>query len=201
MQWRERLNRWLAPLAVRTPLAPNTITAAALIINLAAATLLIAGRLRPALLLVGAAAIAVGGFLDALDGAVARARQATTRWGDFLDHLFDRISDIAVITGWCLGAAVRPEIALAAVISVALNGYIGTQIEATFGRRSYLGTGRAEFVLAVVAFPLIQFTVLTSGNNPTFLGFTIAEAMTVLLTLFAVFGIVERFLEARRLAR
>ena len=44
-----------------------------------------------------------------------------------------------------------------------LNGYVGTQIEATFGERSYEGVGRGEFVLALIVFPIVSSILLTNG--------------------------------------
>lgn len=200
--WRDRLNRWLMPLAGRVAISPNTITSLALLVNLTGSAALATARRQHGLFLAAAVIIGVGGLLDALDGAVARAKGLTSPFGDFLDHLFDRISDVAVLIGWCVGAAVRPAITISAVLAVMLNGYIGTQIEATFGRRIYAGTGRGEFVLAAVTFPLIQFTLLRGGVSERLIaGFTPAEWLTLVIVLFAVVGIVERFFVARKLAQ
>src|SRR6059058_2532431 len=84
--WRDRLNRWLLPVARRTPLSPNAITLLALAINLVGAACLALGARRPSLFLAAIVLIAVGGLADALDGIVARARNQTSRYGDFLDH-------------------------------------------------------------------------------------------------------------------
>lgn len=198
--WRERLNRWLLPVASRLAVSPNTITVAALLINLGAAAMLIGAAREPALFPLAALAIATGGLLDALDGAVARAQERSSAFGDFLDHLCDRISDLAILTGWCIGAAVRLPITLAALVAVMLNGYIGTQIEATFGRRSYRGAGRGEFVLAAISLPLLQFILMQAGYEEFRLGgLTMAEGVTGAIAVFAVVGFIERFAEARQL--
>lgn len=200
--WRERLNRWITPFAARIPFSPNTITVAALLTNATAAALLAAGRSEPLLFPVSAFVITGGGLLDAMDGAVARARGETSKWGDFLDHFFDRISDALILTGWCLGAAIRTPLILAALIAVTLNGYAGTQIEATFGQRSYEGPGRGEYVIAVVALPLIQFALVLNGIAAhRLLGLTMAEWLTTVLTLFAILSIVDRSSRARRMSR
>ena len=200
--WRQRLNQWLLPLASRVTVSPNAITAAALALNRSAAAALAAARREPSLFLVGALVLAFAGLLDALDGAVARARNLTSRFGDFLDHLFDRISDVGILVGWCVGAAVRPAVTIAAVVAVMLNGYIGTQIEATFGKRRYAGTGRAEFVVAAFFFPLLQFGLLRGGiAERLFAGFTIAEWLTIVIVAFAAIGLIQRFGLARTLSR
>ena len=43
--WRERLGRWFTPIARRSPLPPNAITVASLLLNLIATWLLVAGGL------------------------------------------------------------------------------------------------------------------------------------------------------------
>jgi len=112
-----------------------------------------------------------------------------TRFGDFLDHAADRVSDSALAAGWMIGSGVRQELTIVATILVMLNGYIGTQIEATYHERNYESVGRGEFVLALIAFP-----ILTSFLD-------IAEWLTGLLIAFALLGIAQRIALARRLER
>jgi archaetidylinositol phosphate synthase len=200
--WRERLNQWLLPLAARLAISPNTITVLALLINLSAVAALIFAGSRPLLLPVASLGIAMGGLLDMLDGAVARAQGRASPFGDFLDHFCDRLSDLAILTGWCVGTSVRFPIMLAALLGVMLNGYIGTQIEATFRRRTYRGTGRGEFVLAAVAFPLIQFALVQAAYERARIGgLAMAEWLTAAIAVFAIVGMVERFAEALELGR
>src|SRR5690349_5668822 len=98
--WRERLSRWLTPLAKRSPLSPNAITLAALLLNLAAASMLLLGTRHPALFLLAVVFVTSAGFADALDGLVARLQRKESRFGDFLDHVCDRVSDTALAACW-----------------------------------------------------------------------------------------------------
>jgi len=83
-----------------------------------------------------------------------------------------------------------------------LNGYIGTQIEATFRERNYESLGRGEFVLALIVFPIVSYILFTNGwNSLVFGGATVAEWLTVLLLVFAVFGVGQRLAQARRMDR
>ena len=111
-------------------MSPNTVTVLALLLNATAAWLMYEGRFVAAL-----GFIVVGGLADAFDGIVAREQEKASRYGDFLDHFCDRVSDLLLVIGWLLGNAVRVEIAMAVVLAVMLNGYIGTQIEATWHER------------------------------------------------------------------
>ena len=192
--WRERLSRWLTPLARRMPLPPNAITLLALALNLIAAAMF----LRHAFLL-PLPLIAAAGFADALDGVVARLQQKETRFGDFLDHLCDRISDTALAACWMIGNSVREPLVVTAVVMIMLNGYVGTQMEATFGKRNYDSVGRGEFVLAIIVFPIISFILISNGwSTAAHAGLTVAEWLSVALILFALLGIVQRIAMARR---
>lgn len=195
--WRDRLFRWFAPMARRCPLSPNAITLLALALNVVAAVLL----LRRDFLLAMAFLI-VGGLADAFDGIVARVQEKTSIFGDFLDHFADRVSDVLLITGWLAGSAVRTEVAVPVIIVVMLNGYIGTQIEASWHERNYDSVGRGEFVLALVVFPIVSHIVFENAWwLITLRGLRITEWMALLLFLFAVVGIVQRFALALRLHR
>lgn len=199
--WRERMNRWLRPLAVRCPLSPNAITSIALVGNLAGAACLAFAASDRRLFLAAAVITTLSGILDLFDGVVARAQGRSTVFGDFLDHFFDRVSDLAVIAGWVIGIDAAPLLGLGTVVAVALSGYIGTQIEATFHERSYEGTGRGEFVLALLSLPVIAYTLEAARiSHLRFATLTITEWLTALLLVFAIVSIVQRLRLAARLA-
>jgi archaetidylinositol phosphate synthase len=195
--WRDRLHRWFAPLAARCPLSPNAVTLAALALNVVAALLL-----YRRLFLIAMAFVVAGGLADAFDGIVARVQNKTSRFGDFLDHFCDRVSDVLLLAGWLLGSGVRAEVSLLAIIAVTLNGYIGTQVEATWHERNYDTVGRGEFVLALVAFPIVSHILFSNGWEAlAAAGLRIPEWMALLLVLGALLGIAQRLGLARRLSR
>ncbi len=190
--WRDRLGRWLSPIAKRSPLSPNAITVVALILNVAAAFLL-----YRRFFLIAMGVVVVAGLADAFDGIVARVQNKSSRFGDFLDHVCDRISDTLLITGWLLGNGVWVPLAIATIIAVMLNGYIGTQIEATWGTRSYDSMGRGEFVLALVIFPIVSHILFANG----WAAMHIQDWMTALLLAFALLGFAQRVALAARQER
>lgn len=195
--WRDRFHRWFASLARRCPLSPNTITLLALAINLGAAALLYRRQF-----LLAIALIAVGGFADLFDGLVARVQEKTSRFGDFLDHFCDRVSDVSLMTGWLLGNTVRVELAMAAIIVIMLNGYLGTQLEATWREREYDTMGRGEFVLGLIVFPTVSYILYDNGWDAiAFAGLRIAEWMSVALIAFSLFGMAQRVRLAAKLER
>lgn len=193
--WRDRLSRWFTPLARKSPLSPNAISVLALLINLGAAALL-ANRF----FIVAIFLVAVGGLADAFDGIVARAQQKESRFGDFLDHVADRISDTALTAGWMIGSGVRESMVLTGVILVMLNGYMGTQIQATWQKRSYEAIGRGEFVLGLIAFPIVSSILFQHGWAELQYGnLTVAEWLVAFLMLFGIVGVIQRFALARRM--
>jgi phosphatidylglycerophosphate synthase len=198
--WRDRLHRWLSPLARRCPLSPNAITVSALGLSLVAAACFYSGSRKPVLFLAGMAVVIVAGLADAFDGIVARVQGRETRFGDFLDHFADRVADVSLAAGWILGNAVREDLAVGAIIAISLNAYVGTQIEATWHSRDYGSVGRGEFVLALIVFPIVSYIVCSNGwAGVRAATLTVAEWMTVLLVVFAILGILQRLALASRM--
>ncbi|HEX2295078.1 MAG TPA: CDP-alcohol phosphatidyltransferase family protein [Actinomycetota bacterium] len=90
----------------RSGLSPNAITVVGLLIQAAAAYLIVDG----ALLAAGLVAIAAG-VADLLDGAVAKARGAESAFGALFDSTTDRLSDALLLIpiAWLYG--VDPDVA------------------------------------------------------------------------------------------
>jgi CDP-diacylglycerol---glycerol-3-phosphate 3-phosphatidyltransferase len=84
------LVRLLSTLRVR----PDTLTVLGWTLSVAAATLFGLGHIRTA-----GAVMLLGGFFDALDGAVARESDRSSAFGAFLDSTLDRLSEAAVFVG------------------------------------------------------------------------------------------------------
>lgn len=197
---RELLARALTPLARRVPFSPNAITALALLLCLTAACLLAAARFDARLFLLAPAIALLGGLLDALDGIVARVRNQSSRFGDFFDHFADRVADSALLAGWMWGSGVRSSIAMIAIIMVLLVGYSGTQIEATFGTRSYEDVGRAQFIAAIVLLPVLSYLsarAIVSGAA----GLSAPEIGAIMLIVVTVHALLQRLRRAGAIAR
>ena len=148
------------------------------------------------------AVVIVAGLADAFDGIVARVQQRESRYGDFLDHFADRVADTALAAGWMLGNEIDARLAVVAIAAIMLNGYVGTQIEATWGSRDYGSVGRGEFVLALIVFPIVSFIIRSNGwSDVRLASLTVAGWMTVLLIAFAILGIAQRLALAARMER
>ena len=92
------------------------------------------------------ALLLVAAELDALDGAVARAYDKVSKYGDWLDHTIDRVVDLALLIAIGINTAwVGPTwLGWAAATMTLLGSYMGTQAQSVGLGRNYGGFGRAD---------------------------------------------------------
>ncbi|HDD57026.1 MAG: CDP-alcohol phosphatidyltransferase family protein [Thermoplasmata archaeon] len=108
-------------------------------------------------LLIGSLFVFFNGFLDAIDGKVAKLTKKTSAKGDFLDHALDRYADVLMVGGLALSSWCRIEIGFFAMIGMLLTSYMGTQAQAVGYKREYRGLlGRADRLVLLMAFPVLQ---------------------------------------------
>ncbi len=151
-QLRHVSNRAIAPfvaIAVRLGLSANAISIIAFgLAAIAGVALYVAGG-DPQWYVVGGLLVLLNGFLDVLDGAVARETGEASDAGDFLDHVLDRYADVLILGGLALGVA-QYVLGLLAVTGVLLTAYLGTQAQAVGAGRIYGGLlGRADILVLV----------------------------------------------------
>lgn len=100
----------------------------------------------------------LNGFLDILDGEIAKKYNKRTKIGDFLDHAFDRISDVAIFLGLALNPLVPDLIGFSTIIFVLLVSYLGTQFQALTKKRLYGGIfGRGDRILFLFIFGILSY--------------------------------------------
>jgi archaetidylinositol phosphate synthase len=129
----------------------------------------------------GAVCVFLNGWLDLVDGALAREQEVAGDAGDFLDHVLDRYADIVIIGGLAAGVG-RYGLGLAAVTGVLMTSYLGTQIQAVGLGRAYGGlVGRADR-LALAGLTAVAAAVVP---DPLVAGLGIVG---LLLVVFAVVG-------------
>jgi archaetidylinositol phosphate synthase len=181
-QYRSVADRMLAPFVTisdRIGLTPDGVSVIAFGFAVAAGVAFYLGQ--PLWYVAGAVFVFLNGWLDLLDGALAREQGVDSKGGDLLDHVLDRYADIVVIAGLAAGVG-RYALGLAAVTGVLMTSYLGTQIQAVGLGRQYGGLlGRADrlaliglvgVLAAVVPGPLVAGAGVVAG----------------LLGLFAVVG-------------
>jgi len=115
-------------------------------------------------LLGGALSIALAMLFDGLDGSLARAKGEVTRWGDYLDHSFDRLLYATWVV--CISASVfvgDMTLGFAAAFLTLLGSYMGTQAQAVAGSRNYRGFSRADRTVLTLLSLILMGIMLLAG--------------------------------------
>jgi phosphatidylglycerophosphate synthase len=77
----------------------------------------------------GAALILANGFLDMLDGCVARVRGTAGAFGSFVDKIIDKYSDLIFLLGMFLGDLADLAPVIVAMVGIPLATYINSAVE------------------------------------------------------------------------
>ena len=166
-------------------LSPNGVSGIAFALAVAAGGVYAVAPNRPLRYLLGAVLVFLNGWLDIVDGALARELDVASSAGDLLDHVLDRYADLAIIVGLAAGVE-QWALGIAAVTGVLMTSYLGTQAQAVGLDRVYGGLlGRADR-LALVGL----VTGVAAIVQPTLQGLTLVGW---LLAVFAVVGHVTAF--------
>ncbi|MFQ5999095.1 MAG: CDP-alcohol phosphatidyltransferase family protein [Candidatus Bathyarchaeia archaeon] len=88
---------------LRAGFTPNSVTVLSVILSLIAAVLYAISPQFAFLLWFAGGVLFASGFLDAVDGALARMSSRASNLGSYLDSLLDRYSDSIVILGIAVG--------------------------------------------------------------------------------------------------
>lgn len=121
---------------------PNYVTLLALIAAIVAGFLF-----SIQYVVLGSLFVLLNGFLDVLDGQIAK-KFGTSKLGDFLDHTFDRLADVAIFGGLIFSKIIPGNLAILTLIIILLVSYLGTQYQAITSERLYSGfMGRADRLL------------------------------------------------------
>ena len=111
--------------------SPNLMTTFSLLISGAAA---MAYALR--LPLLGALGLVGSGFVDMLDGAVARATGKATRFGAVYDHVLDRYAEFAILVGIGFGGLVDWVWVIFCLFGMVMASFVRAKAESVGGMRS-----------------------------------------------------------------
>jgi archaetidylinositol phosphate synthase len=166
-------------------MTPNSISAIAVCVaGLAGLAFGLAG-MQPLLYALGAVLVVVNGFLDVLDGELARATDTQSPSGDLFDHVVDRYADILIIAGLTAGVE-QYAIGFAAVTGVVMTSYLGTQAQAVGLDRVYGGLlGRADRLALITAVTVTAALFQNELRGLTVVGW--------LLVVFAIVGHLTAF--------
>ncbi|MBI4258456.1 MAG: CDP-alcohol phosphatidyltransferase family protein [Thaumarchaeota archaeon] len=141
--------------AARTKIPPTGWTLTGLLLaglsGAAYAKLLPGGQVLAALFLLSS------GFLDMVDGSVARLMGKVSAKGAFLDSTIDRLAEIVVFTGIIWGGDSSPLYVLIALSLSMMVSYSRARGEALGVKMAGIGVGeRAERILVLVAISMVN---------------------------------------------
>ncbi len=133
----------------------------------------------------------ISGFLDAVDGTMARNQNTTSRWGTLLDITFDRIVELSVILGI---AIVYPQtqfvlliLTASIVVSMTIFLTVGALSEQKGIKSFYYQAGVAE---RTEGFILLSLMVLI----PNWL-----MGITIIFIIVELFTAMQRVVEAKKI--
>lgn len=124
-RFRPALRDLIEPLALKIKINPNYITLLGVLVATISAYSFYAGNL-----LGGGILIAISGFLDIFDGAVARNNSSMTQFGGFLDSTSDRLADALIIIGIVYGGFVNWVYGILALHASLTVSYVRARAEA-----------------------------------------------------------------------
>ena len=201
---KEQFQRAFAPIArffARSRISPNAVTLLGPIVATFAAWLYYQQQLLFALLL-----LLLSGFVDALDGAIARATGKMSPFGGVLDSICDRYSDAIVLFGIILGGWVSPFWGIIALVGSLLVSYARARAEAAGVTQLGIGIAeRPERLIIIMVTTLLQYlTVVGILFTPPLL-LDLANWLAygvVLVAILAHITVLQRTIAAyRRLAK
>ena len=121
---RPYLTRVLNPLAKHLNINPNIVTLISPFIAVVAAW-----GFTNHLLILGTLAILLSGFLDVVDGAIARYHNRTSKFGAFLDSTMDRFADAIIYIGIIFGGYCDWFVGALAIHSAITVSYVRARSE------------------------------------------------------------------------
>ena len=139
-----------------TGLSPNFWTVVGLVIALSSAV--VYGMGMEFGLIIGGILLLISGFFDMVDGQVARVTGKTSKKGEYLDSMFDKISEVAIFLGILVGGYAEPYLVLLAITLSLLVSYARAKSDLINIKLQGIGIGeRAERLLVIAIVGIIGF--------------------------------------------
>lgn len=197
---KEQFKRAFTPIArviAKSRIPPNALTLLGPLVATFAASMYIQQQLALALLL-----LLLSGFVDALDGAVARATGKTTAFGGVLDSVCDRYSDAIVLIGVILGGWSSTFWGILAIVGSLLVSYTRARAEAAGVKQLGVGIAeRPERLIILMIVTLLQYLTVIGllFPPPSYFGIIYwLEYGVILIAILAHITVVQRTIAAYR---
>lgn len=147
-------NKVISPLA-RRDLDPFILTYSAFGTSLLTACLYALAARSKILVVLGGVTLLVAGFLDAIDGELARRTGKVSERGSFLDSVFDKLGEAVIAVGMALSGIASSIVVLVFIVCSLLVSYVRAKAEQLGVEIAGIGVAeRAEriIILAVASF-------------------------------------------------
>jgi archaetidylinositol phosphate synthase len=191
---KERFERWIGPrLGVLTAVGvtPNLLTLMGLLLSAASAWFYINWSSNGHMLLLASITLLLSGFLDSVDGVLARVTGRSSTLGGFLDSISDRYSDAVVLGAITASGLCGLSWGLSAIVGSMMVSYARARAEALGVEMRAVGLAeRAERIL------LISSATLLSYLNGGAIGWGV-----ILLALLSHVTVLQRVLHFYKEAR
>ena len=139
-----------------TGISPNVWTVVGLLFAFASS--LVYGKNFEYSLILGGIILLVSGFVEIVDGQVARYTNKITKTGGFLDSVFDKIAEVAIFFGILVGGYAEPYLVFLAITLSLLVSYTRAKADAAQIKLQGIGIGeRAERLLVIAIVGMIGF--------------------------------------------
>ena len=171
----------VAPLG-RLGITPNMITVLGVIVSGLAAWTLATYSGDSGNLVTAGTLLLLSGFLDAIDGTLARAIGKVTRFGGFFDSVCDRYSDALVLASVIYSGLCDPFWGFAALIGSMMVSYSRSRAEAAGVKMA--GVGLAERAERMI---FLALAIYVATINLIYLNYGV-----IMLALLANFTVLQR---------
>jgi phosphatidylglycerophosphate synthase len=198
-QARDRVKGVFEPIALalgRAGLTPDSLTLIGFAITVGGAALVALQHWT-----LGGIVVLAGGVFDMFDGTLARATGRVSRFGAFMDSVFDRAGEAIVYLGIVVGAAIDehtrvPILATAAMGSAFMVSYVRARSE---GLGFTTGSGMAAVGLMPREVRLVILSIgLLLADSPNIKAL---EATLAIITIGATLTVIQRILHVRAQAK
>lgn len=191
-KYRNKVDFILEPIAKKIDIEPNILTYISLLFAFFSSLATYFSYEYKYLLILSSLFILINGFLDAMDGKIARIKGKESKKGDFIDHAVDRFSDAFIMGGIIASQWVNKIIGISAFASVMLVSYLGTQAQAVGYKRIYGGIlGRADRIAILFFALLIQFFL-----PKKIYGFYFLDFIMLYFIVAGIITILQRYMAA-----
>lgn len=166
---------------VRHQVHPDVITISALVISVLGGLALYASTWTHWTLLAIPFVALVRTALNALDGMVANDLGVARPWGEVLNEVSDRLSDVALFGGVAFAVGSHPGLGAVVIVGLLLSSYVGTVAKAAGGKRQYVGImGKADRMIYLSVASLLAFAL---PSVPVLTYFLMAVIVGIMVTL------------------